>query len=246
MEKYFNIGEVAESLNVPESTLRYWQEKEIFDVSVGDNNYRRYTLNNLLDIAEISFYRNIGMSIKQMNNFHSFTLSDYEKILKDVRITLEEKIQAYNNMYESVMRKANHIQTIKELREIDFKYGVVPFNNIVKFDYDDKEKLKEYAKNPSMYVRYINTHDFKDEVRSIIVLKPDIKDTLVWKKKDDKKYAIFLIEENASENYSNNIAEKLEMIQKSHQTGILLAQFLLSETIENTRIDYLQGYVEIE
>lgn len=97
-----------------------------------------------------------------------------------------------------------------------------------------------------MYVRYIDTQNFKNKIRGIIAEEVHSEDTLLWQKKDNKKYAIFLIEEIAYENYNNNINEKLEIIQRKHKTGILLARLLLSETVDDKRIDYLQAYVEVE
>ena len=57
MEKYLSIGEVSRLLDIPESTLRFWQDKGIFSVEKGENNYRQYTVYDLTNIAEIAFYR---------------------------------------------------------------------------------------------------------------------------------------------------------------------------------------------
>ena len=47
------------------------------------------------------------------------------------------------------------------------------------------------------------------------------------------------------EGYSNNILEKLEPIRKQADTGILLANFLMSEVKDGRKVDYLKGYVEV-
>lgn len=54
MEKYLSIGEVSRLLDIPESTLRFWQDKGIFSVEKGENNYRQYTVYDLTNIAEIA------------------------------------------------------------------------------------------------------------------------------------------------------------------------------------------------
>ena len=53
------------------------------------------------------------------------------------------------------------------------------------------------------------------------------------------------IEEYPEEGYSNNILEKLEPIRKQADTGILLANFLMSEVKDGRKVDYLKGYVEV-
>lgn len=51
MENYLSIGEVSRLLNIPEHTLRYWQDAGIFSVRQEMNNYRKYTMADLLNIA---------------------------------------------------------------------------------------------------------------------------------------------------------------------------------------------------
>lgn len=248
MEKLLSIGEVSRLLDIPESTLRFWQDKGIFSVEKADNNYRQYTVKDLTNIAEIAFYRNLGMPVRQMGRFNQFGLEDYDKILSSVRETLEEKIRMYTAMYESACLKSEHIKSIHDLKTVDYTYENVPFDTVVRFEYSDRDKLIRYTRNPSLYVRCMDSHDpdhDKNDVRGIIVPNAEEGDELVWQKEKDGRFAVFLIEEIASENYRNNISEKLETLQKKHETGILLANFLLSETIGVKRIDYLKAYVEI-
>lgn len=245
MESYLSIGEVSRFLDIPESTLRFWQEKGIFTVSQGQNNYRNYTVKDLINIAEIAFYRNIGIPVKEMKDFSRLSLKDYDKILGSVETELEEKLSMYEMMLESVRLKSQHIKDIEQLKHLDYLYGEVPFKQIVAFDYSEKDKLVRYTKNPSLYVRWMNTNALEQDIRGIITEQKREGDTVLWQKTDDKKYAIFLIEEIASENYVNDIPQKLAILQKKHKTGLLLANFLLSEGDGSRRIDYLKAYVEL-
>ena len=47
------IKEVSRLLDVPESTLRFWQEKGIFSVPQGPNNYRTYTVADIVQLSLI-------------------------------------------------------------------------------------------------------------------------------------------------------------------------------------------------
>lgn len=245
MKNYLTIGEVSSLLGISKSTLRFWEESGIFKVIKGDNNYRGYTLDDLLIIAEIYFYRNLGFSVKQLKDFESFRLSDYETTITQVKSLIDEEINKYIVMRNSLKKKEFHIQTINIYKNIEYSYGEVPIEKIIQFNYDDAESLKNYTNDPSLYVRVINSKNFEDEVRGIIPIKPIEDKFLIWKKESMNKYAIFLIEENASRDYSHNMAEKLKIIQKKHNTGRLLANYLLSENINGETIDYLLGYVEI-
>lgn len=245
MESYLSIGEVSKFLDIPESTLRFWQEKGIFTVSQGQNNYRNYTVKDMISIAEIAFYRNIGIPVKEMKEFSRLSLSDYDKILGSVGKELEEKLNMFEMMLESVRLKSQHIKDIEQLKNVDYLYGEVPFEQIVTFDYRERDKLIKYTKNPSLYVRWMDTNTPERDIRGIITEQAGKEDTVLWHKTGNKKYAVFLIEEIASENYINDIPQKLAILQKKHKTGLLLANFLLSERDGDRRIDYLKAYVEL-
>lgn len=248
MKPHLTIGEVSRLLNIPESTLRFWQEKGIFNVDKAENNYRTYTVQDLLNIAEIAFYRNLGMPVRQMGRFNQFNLEDYDKVLGTVRDTLQEKINLYTAMYQSAQLKSEHIKSIQHLKQTEFTFERVPFDALVRFEYGDREKLIRYTQNPSLYVRYMDSADpeyDKNDIRGMITSSVEDGDELIWEKKEDKLFAVFLIEEIASDNYSNNIPEKLAKLHRNYKTGILLANFLLSETRDGKRIDYLKAYVEL-
>jgi DNA-binding transcriptional MerR regulator len=247
MEHELSIGEVSRLLNIPEHTLRYWQDAGIFSIRQETNNYRKYTMADLLNIAEVAFYRNIGIPVRQMERFNRFGLEDYSQILDDVKLRVEKQIEELQAMHQLISLKERHIQEINALRQRDYSWETVPFGSIVRFSYSDRDKLIEYTRNPSLYVRCIDTQDLSREIRGIICEKPSAQDSILWEARETQpsRFASFLIEEYPEEGYSNNIQEKLAPIQKQAETGILLANFLMSEVKDGRKIDYLKGYVEI-
>lgn len=246
MNKDLTIGEVSELLNISCPTLRYWQKENIFPVNQdGMNNYRKYSVADLINIAEISFYRNLGIPIKEMRRFNTLNLNDYEKILNDAYTDFETKINNYKIMLKKIILKNRQIKNIKELKNTEYAYEDIPFNYVVKFDYGDKQKLIQYANNPSLYVRCINSSDINDDERGIITQYPDKTDKILWEKTEKQRYIVFLVEEIVNRNFLNNIPEKLKIIHKRHRTGKILVNYLISESIRNQRIDYLKAYIEI-
>lgn len=153
MENYLSIGEVSRLLNIPEHTLRYWQDAGIFSVRQEMNNYRKYTMADLLNIAEVAFYRNIGIPVKQMERFNRFGLEDYSQILDDVKLRVEKQMEELRAMHQLILLKEKHIQEISVLRQRDYSWEDIPFRSVVRFSYSDQDKLTEYTRNPSLYVR---------------------------------------------------------------------------------------------
>lgn len=247
MENYLSIGEVSRLLNIPEHTLRYWQDAGIFSVRQEMNNYRKYTMADLLNIAEVAFYRNIGIPVKQMERFNRFGLEDYSQILDDVKLRVEKQMGELRAMHQLILLKEQHLQEISVLRQRDYSWEDIPFRSVVRFSYSDQDKLTEYTRNPSLYVRCIDTRDLSREVRGIICEKPVPSDSVLWEaeRTQTSRFASFLIEEYPEEDYSNNIQEKLAPIRRKAETGILLANFLMSEIRDGRKVDYMKGYVEI-
>lgn len=247
MKKSLTISEIAQILNVSAPTLRFWEEKGLFKVSKSDNLYRQYTFGDLIHIADIIFYRNLGISISKLKFFDSLTLSQYDETLEDAKVKLEKQIQDYNTMYSRVLSKKNALQEIVNLEKLgsSFRYEDIPFNNVVSFDYTEKEKVRSYTKDTSLYVRYFDTKDMESEARGIIVDTSNVKDKLLWQKKDYRRYATFLIKEKVDQGYLSDISEMLSKVKETHQTGILLARYLLTATVNGDRVDYLKAYAEI-
>lgn len=55
-KKFYKIGEIAEILNIPTSTLRYWEKQfKILSPSRGKTGQRRYTEKDIETIRKLNF-----------------------------------------------------------------------------------------------------------------------------------------------------------------------------------------------
>lgn len=242
---FLTIGEVSKLLNIPKATLRFWQKSGIFNIGRDSNEYRKYSISDLINIAEVAFYRYLGIPVKEMQHFCGYSLADYHEKLDRLEKSLQEKMNLYRIMSRLVQMKQNHLRTINQLRSVDYMPDTVPFDCVIRFDYNDPEKLIRYTQNPSLYVRCMDSYDLNHDIRGIIQEHPEPKDLIIWQRKTESRYVSFLISEIATEGYRNDIWEKLRPIQRQYKTGNLLAMFLLSETIDGKRVDYLKGFAEL-
>ena len=63
----FQIGEIARFFDVPASTLRYWEDKGVLHPKKGiENHYREYTIEDLMTISDVIFYKNLGLQLKEI------------------------------------------------------------------------------------------------------------------------------------------------------------------------------------
>ncbi|QIW21438.1 MerR family transcriptional regulator [Bacillus thuringiensis] len=71
LNKRFTIGEMAKMHNIAESTLRYYDEKEIFHPSIVDpqTNYRYYTIDQFSLLDTIKFLRQLNIPLKEIKKY---------------------------------------------------------------------------------------------------------------------------------------------------------------------------------
>ncbi|WP_028596016.1 MerR family transcriptional regulator [Paenibacillus assamensis] len=67
----FTIGEMARMHRIPESTLRYYDEKGIFHPAIVDpkTQYRYYTIEQFFMLDTIKFLRHLGISLNQIKQY---------------------------------------------------------------------------------------------------------------------------------------------------------------------------------
>ena len=82
MDRIFHIGEISRFFQIPASTLRYWEETGILSPRKGAwNNYREYTVADLMTISDILFYKNLGLSLKQIHTMESIAPMEHRDLL---------------------------------------------------------------------------------------------------------------------------------------------------------------------
>jgi len=245
MDSLFTIGEVSKRLNIPASTLRFWEQEGLFSVAKSDNLYRKYTIRDLTVIADIIFFRNLGVPISQMREIRHGSLEHYAEQLRQTQSQLQLRIREDMQMYERTQKQFRHLEEVRHLIRCPFAEEDVPFQAVASFDYLEKEKLLQYAQDPSSYVRYFDTKDMRTEKRGIMVSPDHEVGTLLWKKSSGSRYLTFLIREQVDHDYKSDVEENLQKIRSGHETGYLLAQYMLTATENGERIDYLKAYLEV-
>ena len=148
MNHMFSIGDIARLLNVPTATLRFWEEKGLFTVEKGKNRYRRYNVRNLAEIADVIFFRNLGIPVSRVGAMGSSTLEEYACHLQDTQDQLKEKIQTYSQMYGRTEQQLLHLQEVRALMQCTFQLEEVPFCAVYAFDYGERTSCCAIPRTP--------------------------------------------------------------------------------------------------
>ena len=82
------INEVIQQVDLTKRAIKYYEEQGLLSVNKDENGYRNYTKEDVALLKEISVYRKLGISIK------------------DIKILLEKKdYQLLNNIYKEKINK---------------------------------------------------------------------------------------------------------------------------------------------
>ncbi len=88
-KKHYSIGEVSEICNVTRKALRFYDKiGMIVPDEVGENNYRYYSRQTLLEVPIIKYYKQMGFRLEEMKKLISG--SDYEELERSFRSKMDE------------------------------------------------------------------------------------------------------------------------------------------------------------
>ncbi|MBS4960884.1 MAG: MerR family transcriptional regulator [Clostridiales bacterium] len=102
----FTVGQMAKLLGINRRTLHYYDEIGLFSPShKGENGYRYYTREQMLDLEFILAFREIGMSIEETKEAICCDSTTVSAILADKIAEIDTKIKHLQNMKRLLQEK---------------------------------------------------------------------------------------------------------------------------------------------
>lgn len=249
MEKRFHIGEISRFFDLPASTLRYWEETGILTPGKNsENNYREYTVADLMSLSDIIFYKNLGIPLKQINELEHSAPEKHEILFyKKIEELKAEQLQIQSRI-EKLHSRLDAIRKLNELREHPYMETDIDTECIVSFDLIEIEKLRQYIENPYLYSRVQESQNIQKEKRGLTIPSEQISrfpdSEVIWKKKN-RSYVACLMKEEVVKGYPNNLEKILSHIRKKYRTGAVISRFLLCAEEEGKLYDFYKTFVEI-
>lgn len=122
--KAYTIKEVSELFNIPNSTIRYYEEIGILTKvernSVGKRIFLESHINRL---KAISCFKNTGMSLEKIKQFFDFEDDEYNKIDDIISLLSNQEKKVIEDL-ERLKKDYNHIKK-KILYYTDVKKSVI-------------------------------------------------------------------------------------------------------------------------
>ena len=245
----FQIGEIARFFDVPASTLRYWEDKGVLHPKKGiENHYREYTIEDLMTISDVIFYKNLGLRLTEIRGMDDASPEQHGKLFAEKLSELERQQELLARRMEKLRC---HIQAVKALADLNghpYQESDIDTECIVSFDLIERDKLRQYIENPYLYSRVQHSQTLPEERRGLTVpadMRSAFPESSILWQKQSTRYVTFLMREEVTAGFPNDLAEHLAHIQKSHRTGAIISRFLLCAQENGKIYDFYKTFVEI-
>lgn len=249
MKQTFNIGEIANFFQLPASTFRYWEETGLITPSKNtQNDYREYSLNDLMTISDILFYKNLGLSLNQISKMDQTEVAYHQQLFQEKMVSLEKQKKQLDRQIQKVQYHLTAIEAFHKLQTEPFQLTDIDTECIVPFELIEINKLKQYIENPYLYSRVQHSSHLEREQRGLTIpFSQGIKlpaEQILWKK-TNSRYIACLLKEEITKDYPNNLRSLLDKVSAKHKTGYVISRFLLCAEENGKLYDFYKTYIEI-
>lgn len=151
----YTIKEIADLAGVSRRTLHHYDEKGLLKPTmVGDNGYRYYDDDALLQLQQILFYREMGIGLQQIERI--LTQPDFDKItaLQTHRQHLREKIRRLQTLVQTVDTTLMHLVGEVKMSDNTIFKG---FNDAKQKEYE-REAIDQWGDGAAQSIQLWNSY----------------------------------------------------------------------------------------
>lgn len=142
----FTIAEFAKLNNINKRTLQYYDNIGLFSpITKGQNNYRYYNWNQILELNYILMLRELGMSIKEIKKYIKLPTSDnFQKLTQKKIPEINNEIKRLQKIKEELKYKKNILTECSnitnstiEIKECEEEYLLIANSNMTNYSLED-------------------------------------------------------------------------------------------------------------
>lgn len=158
----YTIKEIADLAGVTTRTLRYYDQIGLLSpAGTGDNGYRYYNKDSLLQLQQILFFRELDVPLKDIQLFMSRPDFNLLRALEEQRALLKGKAQRLARLIDTIDRTISVIRGEEIMDDKDY------------FDGFDESRYEEEVKE-----RWGDTHQYAESQRKWNSYSKDQKDAI--------------------------------------------------------------------
>ncbi len=246
MENYFQIGEIADLLQINRSKLRFWEQQGLLQLERDQgNHYRQYTFSDLLRVTDIIFYRNLHFSTDELRQVLQHSVCELGQKLEKKQQEIELELQALQQTRQKIVSRRSHLQEAARLQQLPDLPGVPDFQQVRLFQSDNPADWQRSLFNQYVFI------GVQQNAQAEMVYGLEADDgqaPCIWQQQPGKQYVEVLLQYEMQNHRRNNAAQHCQRLQaKGWQTGAIVSRFLFSARGEDgVNYDYHKGWIEVQ
>lgn len=250
MKDRYNIGEISEIFQIPKSTLRYWESENLIQLKRNEeNDYREYTLKQMMEISDILLYRQLNVPVSKLKEIYQLDIHELDSTLDETLIEVDYRISELSTIKEGILSRKEKIQQLSQLQEQPFTKCGPDIEKIVLYEIDDKNMMRMYLQEPYSYTIVIPsgmTGNNFNPLSGLAVPATAEANPVIWEKNDENKmYIQCLLKISRDDLNQNNFQDIIgKLIEQGYKTGITVARYLVTSK-ETICYDFYKAWVEI-
>lgn len=249
MDRKFQIGEIAGFFDIPASTLRYWEDKGVLHPGKkAENQYREYTIEDLMTISDVIFYKNLGLQLKEICGMEASTPKQHQELFAEKIVELKRQQEMLTRRMEKLRYHMQAVEMLETLKAQPYQETDIDTDCVVSFDLIEIDKLRRYIENPYLYTRIQHSQSLPQEQRGITVsadMSSSFPESSILWQKQSARHITFLMKEEVTTGFPNDLPEHLARIQETYRTGAIISRFLLCAQENGKTYDFYKTFVEI-
>lgn len=154
MEEQFlyDIKNAARHLGIATSTLRYWESQGLVQAERNAaNDYRQYSLHDLIVASEIAFYRRLGVPIKDLKRYKELSPRELDEALARTERDIEQRMRDLSAMQSRLAKQRSLNAQAKRLADLGMHEGTPSIRVLRPIDYRSSSSWQLLVEEPWRY-----------------------------------------------------------------------------------------------
>ncbi len=245
MKTSFSIGEISELLDIPKSTLRYWESEGLIKLPRDDmNNYRRYNPNSFYTISDLAHYRCLRMSLQDMKKLPGLSPKELADSIKALDQDLDKKLQELYTAKNYINKKMQYIEEYEELCKHEYQEETPDYDRIYSFLIEDTKAWSIYIKE--QYQSILLYQPDSNEIEMGLAVPTSKAHPVLWSRKDNISYVSFVLKVDYSNPTADAFKPHLKYFQENGcKVSSIFARYLFS-ACDDKYYDYYKAFAELQ
>lgn len=242
MKEKYSIGEVSEIFKVPKSTLRYWDSQKLLEMERNAiNDYREYSVKQIVELSDIAFYRSINIPIEKLKRLYEINIDEFDDILQETQKDIDEQIEQLKKKRQVIIARRDKIKELKMLQAQSYTFGKPDMERMYEFDVSHF-----YDQNPYNFAILISAEDNFAVQNGSIIMKGSQSDDVIWESSQSgERYVQCLLKVSPDNPECSNLLEHLEYMRRSgYEVGAIVGRYLIT-AMEEIRYDFYKIWMEV-